>query len=189
MPDTFQQPQSATSLDEQFVSEQIPIGLPWRIMLFAVVILGLSIFVYFGLRFGYRSYLISQKEQLEQKTTTLANQVSAEEQEKLIGFYSQLTNLKKVLDTHSFNSNVFGFLEKNTLPTIFFDEVNFIASDNSLTLKGQAASLRNLVNQMAVFDGASELTRVVLNQTSFDKGNTVFALTINFKQEFFSKPN
>lgn len=188
MPDTFQQSQSAVSLDEQFVNEQIPVGLPWRIMLFAIVIFGLSIFVYFGLHFGYRSYLTSQKEQLEQKTAALANQVSAAEQEKLINFYSQLTNLKNVLATHLFNTNIFDFLEKNTLPSIFFDEANFTASDNSLSLKGQAPSLRNLVNQMAVFDGAPELSKVVLNQTSFDKGSTVFAITINFKSDFFSKP-
>lgn len=187
MPETFSQPQT-TSLDEQFLNEQIPVGLPWRIMIFAAVVFGFSLFAYFGLNVGYRAYLESVGEDLDAQTAVLTGQISAEEQESLIGFYSQLVNLKGILASHYFHSNIFGFLEENTLSNIFYTEATLTATDNSLALKGEAESLDALVEQMAVFDGASELNRVVLNQTAFEREGTTFVLTLGFRPEFFLRP-
>ncbi len=182
MPESFQNQNNSR---EQFVSEKIPVGLPWHLLIFSIFLFGFSIFIYFGLKIGYASYLDARSVKLDKNIETLTNKVSKEEQQNLVSFYSQLVNLKKVLEEHSFVSNVYGFLEKNTLPTVYYYEANFLINDESLELKGRADSMETLVGQMTVFDKAPELEKVVLEQLNFEGKEVGFDATLTFKQDFF----
>ena len=185
MPENFP---SNNNISEQFINEQIPVGLPWRLLIFSAFLLGFSIFIYFGLRLGYESYLDTQAKGLDKKFAQLASQVSQQDQKHFINFYSQLVNLKKVLENHQFSSNVFGFLEKNTIPTVFYYEADFIVEENILKLKGQADSAETLAQQLNVFDKTEELESAVLDQMTFERGPVGFNLTLTFNKEFFNSP-
>lgn len=176
------------NLREQFVREQIPVGLPWHMLIFMVFLLGFSIFIYFGLRTGYESYLNSREASLDKKIEALTKQVSKEEQKNFIGFYSQLVNLKKVLQTHGFAGNIYSFLERNTMPLVYYYEANFLREEGTLELKGRANSLETLVNQLSVYDKANELEKVVLNQMSFEGTEVGFEVVLTFKKDFFELP-
>ncbi len=177
------------SLREQFVTEAIPVGFPWRLFTFSLILFLFSVFVFFGLKFGYASYLTSQTEALDKKIQDLGNRVSAEDQARFIAFYSQLVNLKKVLEAHGFSGSVFSFLEKNTLGEVYYNDANFSGDDGELALKGLAASSETLVAQLAVFDRAPEVAKVILNQTNTDQRGVTFALTLEFKPDFFKTPS
>lgn len=179
---------ATNNISEQFINEQIPVGLPWRLLIFSAFLLGFSIFIYFGLRIGYESYLDTQTKDLDKKFNQLASQVSQDDQKHFINFYSQLVNLKKVLEKHRFSSNVYSFLEKNTLPTVFYYEADFIVKENILRLRGQADSAETLAQQLNAFDQAKELKSAVLDQMTFEKGPVGFNLTLTFDQEFFNSP-
>ncbi len=174
------------NLREQFVSEQIPVGLPWHLLIFSVFLVGFSIFIYFGLKFGYASYLDSRAASLDKKIEVLTGKVSKDEQQNLISFYSQFINLKKVLGGHAFSSNIYGFLERNTLPPVYYYEANFLADDKTVELKGKADSMETLVGQLSLFDKSPELEKVVLEQLSFEGAQVGFGAILTFKEEFFN---
>ena len=176
-----------TSINEQFITESAPVGLPWRLLVFGVVIFGLSIAIYLGLRFGYSAYLDSRSKDIEQKLSALGAQVKAEDQKNFINFYSQLLNLKTILDNHEFSANIFSFLEKNTLAAVYYTEASLSSSNETLTLKGETDSSETLVGQMNVFDRAPELLSVALDQMNFDPrgGRVSFSATIIFNKDYF----
>ena len=177
------------SLREQFVTENIPVGFPWRLFTFSLILFLFSVFVFFGLKFGYASYLTNQTSVLDKKIQDLGNRVSVEDQARFIGFYSQLANLKKILDRHGFPGNVFNFLEKQTVGEVFYTDADFAATDSGLILKGFAASSEVLVAQLTIFDRSPEVADVFLNQTNADRGGVAFTLTLDFKTDFFQKPS
>lgn len=185
MPDTKTQVQ----LDEQFMPEVIPVGLPWRLLVFTIIILAFSITIYFGLRFGYESYLTQQADSVDKQISQLTSQVNQQDQQNFINFYSQLINLKTVLAEHGFSGNVFSFLERDTTGSVYYTGADYSLADNSLSLIGVAASLDALVQQMNVFDKAPELASVTLDQANASsKGGINFNISLIFNSNFFNQP-
>ncbi len=184
MPDT-----KPSGTQEQFVTEPISVGFPWRLLVFSVVLFGLSIFIYVGLNVGYESYLDSKSTSLDQKLAQLSNSVSEQDQQQFIVFYSQLANLKKVLAEHAFGGNVFPFLETNTLPQVSYTDAEYNHTASQVTLTGEASSLQMLAAQLAQFNKASGVQRTTLSSLNFSPRGTVsFSIEIVFAPDFFSKP-
>ena len=185
MPENPLQPK----IREQFVSESIPVGFPWRLFIFSFTLFVFTLFVFFGLKFGYTAYIDKRAENLDQKIENLAQQISQEDQQNFIAFYSQLVNLEKVLGRHGFTANTFGFLEENTLGNVYYKNAEFSSLENSLKLVGVAASNKALVDQLWLFDNEREVSRVNLNQMSAEEsGGVDFNVTVFFKEDFFQKP-
>ncbi len=184
MPET-----KSTGSQEQFVTEPLSVGFPWRLLVFSIVLFGLSIFIYIGLSVGYESYLDSKSNTLDQELAKLSNSVSEQDQQQFIVFYSQLTNLKKILADHDFGGNIFSFLEANTLPQISYNEAKYNSGASLVSITGEASSLQMLAAQLAQFNKASGVSRTALSSLSFSPRGTVsFSVDIVFVPDFFSKP-
>jgi hypothetical protein len=182
-------PEPTNNYNEQFVTESIPVGLPWRLLILSITLLGFSIFSYFGLNLGYGSYLDNLDKNLDKNIAGLSQQVDQSEQKNFINFYSQLVNLKKVIDRHLFSGNAFNFLEKNTLGQVYFTDAQYSADAFSLNLGGRAASLEVLVAQLETLNRAVEVDRVILDQMSIDQQFVSFGVTLFFNPDFFRKPS
>lgn len=170
---------------EQFATVQAPIGLPWRISVFAVILFAFSLFMYVGLRFGYRAYLMTQEKNLDAELESLAQQVSTDEQEQFVVLYSQIVNLKSVLDRHTFTANVFPFLERNTVEGIHFSSAEFNGKSFVMKLNGTTPVFETLAGQMAVFEKAPEASAVSLEKVNISNGNVTFTTIITFKPDTF----
>lgn len=175
------------NLEEQLLSEKIPIGWPWRLLLFALFIFAVSIFIYFGLRYGYEGYLDNRSEQLDEELKVLGQQVSAVDQERFINFYSQLVNLKEVLSEHPFSSNVFKFLERNTINEVYYTEAVLKPAERTLALKGFSNNFENLSAQLAIFEKSGETERVVLNNVTLQGGGVNFSASMILKADLLNK--
>ncbi|MGC9611114.1 MAG: hypothetical protein ABSE68_02750 [Minisyncoccia bacterium] len=186
MPDTSEQKKS---LGEQFTTDTAPIGLPWRLLIFSGVLFGMSIMIYFGFKLGYESYLNSRVTDLDNQLSQLSNSINQQDQQKFVGFYSQIANLKTVLNQHIFTANVFPFLEKNTLPQIAYSEGKFNSQTLSMELFGRASSLQVLAQQLSQFEKAPELKTAVLKSTDFNQSGFIsFTMSLSFTSDFLSKP-
>lgn len=168
--------------------QAISLGLPWRILVFSVVLFVFSLFVYFGLRFGYEAYLSSQSKKLDKSIDALSSEVSQQDQQDFVTFYSQLVNLRRLFAKHRYSTNMFRFVEKYTIPEVYFTSAKGNPETGLLELQGQAASLEALVSQLAAFDAAAELAqRTVVNQMSFAGQNVGFTVSIFLKPDTLSK--
>lgn len=180
-------PENARNLEEQLLSERIPVGWPWRLLIFSALIFAIAIFVYFGLRYGYKGYLDSRSRQLDEDLKALGQQVSAADQERFINFYSQLVNLKEILDKHSFSSNIFRFLENNTINEVYYTEVSLRSTERVLILKGFSNNFESLSAQLEIFEKSSETEKVILNNVSLQGNGVNFSATIIFKNTLLNK--
>ena len=179
---------SSNNLEATFTNRSISVGFPWRLFLFSAFIFGLTLFVYFGLRFGYHNYLEAKRASLEKQTRGLGKDVNAAERNELIRFYSQFVNLKDVLADHRFASNIFAFLEQTTLPETYYTNASLAADTRKLTLQGKTRSIESLIGQINVFDESRDLENVSLGQIGLGKDAVSFSATLTVKQSFFKQP-
>ncbi len=182
------QPQEGPSEGPRFSGAPIKVGMPWRLMVFSFVLFAFSILVFLGLRFGYDVYLNSQLEALDEKVEQLSTEVSEGRQEEFLGFYSQLSNLERVLGRRGFSHNVFGFLEENTLPPVYYSEAEYSSDTKGVRLTGAARTMKALVEQMAVFGDASSISGVTLDSVSMFGGRVGFEISLVFSPSYFDEP-
>ncbi|HMB17407.1 MAG TPA: hypothetical protein VKO61_00645 [Candidatus Paceibacterota bacterium] len=170
-------------------NDDISVGTPWRLMVFSFVLFVFSIFIFFGLKFGYDMYLDSQLSALEEKSEQLSNRVTEEEQAHFLAFYSQLNNLERILQERGFSHNVFKFLENNTIQSVYYTNANYSSSRNSVSLSGVAEGMKELVEQVSVFSDSDKVEEAVMNDVSIQGTNQVgFEINVRFNPNFLKKP-
>ncbi len=166
-----------------FEPEKLPVGWPWRLFLFSVLLFVLILFIYFGILWGYRPYLNSQKQSLDQKVNEIGGTISKTDRENFVNFYSQLVNLQSLLNSHIKGSNIYNFLEANTNEGVYYDGAELSAADRLIRLDGMAKSYDNLFQQLVAFEQAPNISRVILGQAQTADKGIRFSLQIIFKPE------
>lgn len=178
-------PENAVS--EQFVSEHLPVGWPWRLLVFSIALFAFSILVYFGVRIGYAAYLEDRIAKVDAALAALTGEVTVAEQEQFVGFYSRIVNLESVLKKHAYGGNIFTFLEKYTLPEVQFTEADFNMKEATLSLRGNGSSVDVVGQQLAALETAPGVARVLLRDVKA-AGRTTFSFSILFTDTFFERP-
>lgn len=176
---------SAQNLSEQFRPQEVESAIPWRLIIFAFLLLLLSVLLYGGLTFGYEPYLNSQIQKIDGQLQGLSGAVSQSDQDNLIHFYSQLANFNKVLKSHVASSKIFSLLEKDANQKVFFTDVDLRVSERSLILQGTAASYAVLASQLAAFDAEPMVTKYLLNQSQFSNSLVNFKVTLTLSPDIF----
>ena len=175
------------SFTEESSYSPVALGLPWRVLLFAIILFAFSVFILLGLKFGYSAYINNKDVSLDKKIDDLAASVTQDQQKSLISFYSQLNNLKEVLGKHTFSVRIFDLLEKYTIPSIYFNDAKITVDINKVQLSGFARSTEDLVEQLAVFDRAPEFSGSVLQQMNFVPQGVAFTIILSPKIDALSK--
>ncbi len=182
------QQNQSVNLGADFITETSSAGLPWRLMIFSLILFVFALLGYLGLKFGYESYVNAQIQEIDKKSEALNTAVSDGEQKEFLTFYSQMFNLKQVLNGRNYSYNLFKFLENNTISRIYYDSADYSAAAAAAQLKGRADSMNSLVEQLSIFNKAPELQKTSLKSLSLDQGFVNFEVTIFFKPEFFNQP-
>jgi hypothetical protein len=177
-------------LPEKVISEltkdkvNVP-GWAWRIFIFSFFILAITIAFYVGLEYGFKSYLNSKINKLDSEAKQIMQAVSVEDQNKLILFYSQLENIKKIFSNRKSIVPLFSWLEKNTLSNVYFNKFNFNSLNNQLNLGGLSNKKEDALNQILVFQSKPEIENITLNNLSLNQDKWQFDLVITFKKSLF----
>jgi len=164
-----------------------PGGLRQLFMLATTVFL-ISLASYLGLEFGYRPYLESRVKNLNDEIKVFAQKIPKEEQDKVVDFYSQLANLKTILNNHRLSSPLFSWLEDNTQVNTYFTSFSFRSRDEKVVLSGLTASLVDLSEQILVFQGSPEVAGVTVGNVSAVKGGLWrFGIELSVNLDFLSR--
>lgn len=146
-----------------------PAGTPgWssRLLMFSATLLFLAIFGYVGLEFGYRPVLAGQIQKKESDLNKLSQQIPTGDQDKIVSFYSQLSNLKKVLGDHTLATKLFSLLEQNTQANVYFTRFAYNAKNQQIALTGVAKSVEDAAQQVLIFEQRPEFSAVAFNNVS-----------------------
>lgn len=173
------------NIAEQFKPEGLPVGWPWRLFIFSLLVFSIVILGYLGLNFGYRPYLESKIEEMDAKISDLTSQVPLAEKEKLILIYSQFANLQKILNNRLFSSKIFPILEKITNLKIYYTVLDLKVDELKLILTGAAANYGVLSEQLAVFDVEPMIKKYNLNHSQLNDISNY----VDFKVELFLSPD
>ena len=167
----------------QFETEHLPIGWPWRFFSVSLIVFAASIFVYAGMVFGYEPYLINKIAKQDQAINELAESVSADERDQFARFYSQIVNLKNLLDNHVASSKIFPFLESVTNKKVYYATANLKTAERELELDGAADNYQVLSEQLESFRRSPLVASYFLNQSQLGSDNNVqFKVILKLKE-------
>jgi len=175
----------AQALEKLAYSPEKTTGTYSRLIMISASLLVLAVFLWVGIAYGYKPYLTSQLDGVNEKINAFAEQIPADKQEQIAILYSQLVNLKQVLGNHSAASPLFGWLEKNTLPGVYFVKAAVNVSGSEVVLQGAARGLDDINSELALLGKAPEVKRLTIGTI----GNTVqgwqFSVTLSLDPSVF----
>lgn len=174
-----------SALEEQLKKgEMLPVGWPWRLLVFVIIVFGVTTATYLGMSLGYKPYLNSRIKDLDNQITNLTKQIDVTQQKNLINFYSQLVNIKSMLDSHPAVSKLFDFLEKNTYQQVYYLYFNFSLAEKTVKIEGIATNYDALVKQLELFRRAPQIEKILLEDSkASEEGGIHFSIRLVFKPE------
>ncbi len=174
-----------SALEQQLKTPtKMPVGWPWRLLIFSTIILGTATISYFGITLGYKPYLNSQISVLDSKINDLSKTIGNDQQKNLITTYSQLVNIQNLLDSHTVTSKLFDLLEKNTLTQVYYVSLDLSLLEKRLKIDGSAPSYDILSQQLEVLRKTPNIERVIVNDSKIiDDGTVRFSIQLIFKPE------
>lgn len=160
-----------SAFEEQLKSgEQLSVGLPWRLSIFMTLIFAFSLFIYIGIDFGYRPYLESGVNKLNKDISNLNQSIDESQQKQIVGFYSQLVNIKSLLGIHkTATSQIFDFIEKNTYQNVKFDNMVVNVANGDIKISGIAPNYEILVKELFLFGQTPNVERVILENSNMSE--------------------
>ncbi len=141
-------------------------GWSGRLLMFASTLFFLCLLAYYGLLYGYKPYLQREADELSARSKALSQQVQSGSQVKIVEFYSQLANLRAMLDKHVYASNILELLEKSVHPNVYLTKLAFNASNNQISLAGVAKTAADVTAQMQIFQDTPEIAQTVFGNVS-----------------------
>ncbi len=178
-------PITPVNMSERLGPEKLPVGWPWKFFLFSLLVLVTAVVLYFSLEFGYKPFLNSRIDSLNQSIDQLSQTIPKEQQDNLIRFYSQIINLQDLLKNHVNVSKVFNFLQNNTNKSVAYSSADLRVGERRLNLEGTASNYEIFAQQLEAFNIASGVENLVVNESSAIEGRVRFKLFLILKNEIF----
>jgi Tfp pilus assembly protein PilN len=168
--------------------EEVEIGWPWRLLVFSFFIFIVVLITFLGIKFGYQPYLDNKIKTLDSEIDKLSQSVSQSQIDDFIAFYSQLSNLKVLLNNHVFGSNVLKFLEDNSLKSVVYISADVDARLKGIKLSGVVPSYEALAQQIEVFRQSPLVKEVSFKKAQQNEQKEIgFDLEISLADNFFKE--
>ena len=163
--------------------------IPWKALIVSAVILGLTLMIYAGLAFGYKSFINSAIAETEKRIDELERDAPKEEIEKeFIQFYSQLTNIRTLLESYTAITPFFAALEDNTKADVGFSDMMINVKERTVNMSGFARSYEVLAGQVAVYEKMPSVQRVSLASARRTEDTVSFELRMILEPDLFKLP-
>ncbi len=175
--------QYTRNINEKFLDNKLAVGWPWRMFVFTSVMFLAAVLAYLGLALGYKPYLQNSVSDIESELSSLSLQVSPEAQKNFIRFYSQVSNLRSLLAKHVTTSKLFPLLEQSTHQKVVYSSTTLIPAERTLRIEGFAESYEVLAAQLALFEQAPWVEKVILDSSSLSGKTIKFGARLIIKNE------
>jgi hypothetical protein len=170
---------------EGFSDPNANVGWPKKFLSFSITMFVLVFLTYFGLSFGYQTFLNSKIETVRAELDVLESQVTPEQKESLATLYSQVTNIRDLIKNHSLASKFFDSLEVITSENVSYLEFDMDIPNKEVAITGVAASYEDLVSQLALYEESPEIETITLEKASLDGSIVDFSLKMIVSEESF----
>ncbi len=158
-----------------------PIKTPgWSggVLFYSGVLLAVVVVIYAGLSFVYAPILNARIAGAESKISALSNTISASDEQQLATYYSQISNLRLLIQNHIVLSPFFAWLEGHTEANVSYANLNFSAG-NQVALTATALTEADVNQQVAIFQAAPEVKMVNVSNLSFVATNNMWQFSVS----------
>lgn len=166
--------------------KEISSGVPRRFLFFSFLLFLISMLVYLGLSFGYKPALNKSIEKLNSDLETLSKKVTQAQQDDLIAVSSQISNIKNLLDDHVLASKLFPLLEANTHKRVAYLSLETNIPEREVIIDGVAGSYDDLVAQLAIYEKADGVEKVLLHGSKLDGKVVNFRVILTVDRDVIS---
>ncbi len=164
------------------------------IFYFALALLIAIVLCYFI--FGYQISLANQKiNAVDQKLLVYATSEQKASEQEVFDYKKKIDDFTNIIANHKISSNVFSFMEKDTLPGVWFSTFNVSEVSGEISLQGEASTMEVLSNQVKIFEADKQNIKSIniLSSQATLQGTTKFTLDISLTPDVFkdteSNPN
>lgn len=161
-------------------------GWSARLLMFSATLFILSIVGYFGLSLGYARYLAGRIQEIDRQIKSQSQQIPEQDRDNIVIFFSQLSNLRLILDKHIFTSSLFALLEKTTHKNVHYSRLVMNSGKNEALLTGIATSVADVTEQVKILEDQPEIEKVSLGNIVVAGGGWQFETTLSFSPGFLS---
>lgn len=182
---------AVSSYESQYrKKEYLSAQTPWRVFILTLVIFLFTVFIFFGMIFGYKPYLKSKARNFEQKISVLSQNIDEVQQKQITTFFSQMMNIQTLIAGHRYYSSLFEFIERNTHNDTSYFNMKFTVADMDLKFEGVSKNYNSLINQLALFNQASEALKVSLDDSLAQEENIGirFSIRLDLDKNMFKQP-
>ena len=121
------------------------------IFYFCAAVFMATVFCYFI--FVLKIHLQNQAiKDLDVKMQGVGTDEQKEQEKTVAGYQKKINDYALLVKDHRITSNALGFLEKNTLPDVWFYQFSMRASENKVDISGEAENMDTLSRQTSVFE-------------------------------------
>jgi len=130
-----------------------------------------------------------QKKDIEEKVAALATvgtDRQKEHENEVVKYQKKINDFSSLLENHEFASQVFYFMQQQTMPNVWFKNFNMDAKRAEVSFSGEAESNDAFSRQIAAFEKNEYVKSInVLNSTMGDSAKQEFNLAIVLDQKIF----
>jgi len=156
------------------------------LIILSIIFLVIAIGIYIAALF-YQNYLNKSIADWDNKTKELSKEISVNDRNEVLAFYSQLFNLKTLLSQHVYSTNIFSRLELITHPQVMFTNFSYNYKTSQIKLEGNAKDLNVLAQQLLAFYKTTDFKKINISDIRSTPDNINFSLEINFDPNFILK--
>lgn len=171
---------------EGFSHPNAQVGWPSRFFTFSFTIFGLVFLTYAGLNFGYKTFLKSQINDVRSELEALESQVTSEQKENLATLYSQVANIRELVEDHSLTSKFMDSLESMTSQNVSYIDFDIDTENREVSITGVAASYDDLVSQLVLYEQSPDIESLTLEKAALDGSIVSFSLEMVVSEESFT---
>jgi len=138
--------------------------------------------------FEYKSYLLRQKvKEIDGKIAVHGTEQQKANEQKVFAYKKDIDNFAVLMANHRHASNVFTFIEQNTLPNVWFSSFNMSEATSEIRLAGEAENMEALSRQGELFEKNEDLVKdiTVLNSQAQTSGKVKFILNVSLDPKIF----
>jgi hypothetical protein len=153
-----------------------------------------SIFLFLGLLLGYFILTFLEKKSentlpnLEEALLKGKTPEMSSLEEEILNDQKKIKDFSSLVQSHLIPSKIFEFFEKNTLPQVFFSEINLNSLNSTAKLSGECDSFVTLGQQLAIFEKEPLIEKLDLTQVSITKeGKIGFFLDFSFNPKILKQ--
>ncbi len=139
--------------------------------------------------FGIKTYLDTQKiNELDGKIAALDSLQQKEKEKKVLDYKKKIDDYYLLIGSHKITSNIFAFIEKKTMPNVWFSNFDISLPANEVKLSGESENMETLSRQIKAFEESGDYINsiTVLNSEVQPSRKVKFTLSFHLNQKAFN---